>query len=331
MKSPKMLWIAACVALLSTANADAAETPTDVVIVAVGEPGEPQYEKLFTAWAADWRAAAEKSGSTYLEIGLSDREKKAKADREILRESLARLEKSPPQTLWIVLIGHGTFDGKKAKFNLRGADITASELAERLAPIDCRIAIVNCASASGPFVQQLAAPNRAVVTSTQSGYEYNFARFGGYLAQAIGDASGDLDKDGQTSLLEAWLAAAKRTQEYYESDSRLATEHSLLDDNGDGKGTPADWFRGLHLIKKSKDATLPDGTLANQFVLSPAGEAITLTAEQRQQRDELERKLAELRQNKENLSEEEHLAQLQAILVPIAKLYQAAESPSGEQ
>jgi hypothetical protein len=32
--------------------------------------------------------------------------------------------------------------------------------------------------------------------------------------------------------------------EFYEADGRLATEHALLDDNGDSLGTPADFFRG---------------------------------------------------------------------------------------
>ncbi|MCC9607998.1 hypothetical protein LOC68_02200 [Blastopirellula sp. JC732] len=322
-----MLWIVACVALLSGVEAESEKAvPANTVIVAVGEPGEPQYEQMFAEWAARWREATAKSDSKCVEIGLTPREADSKADRDILQATLAELAKDPPQTLWIVLIGHGTFDGKKAKFNLRGADITAADLAERLAPLSCRVAIVNCASASGPFLQQLTGENRAVITSTQSGFEHNFARFGGYLSKAIGDAAGDLDKDGQTSLLEAWLAAAKQTQEYYDSDSRLATEHSLLDDNGDGKGTPADWFRGIHIIKTSKDAALPDGTLANQFILTPSDAKSALPEELRQQRDELERKLAELRQQKETLAEEEYLQQLEAILIPLAKLYQSAEA-----
>ena len=35
------------------------------------------------------------------------------------------------EELWIVFIGHGTFDGRSAKFNLRGPDISADELAAR--------------------------------------------------------------------------------------------------------------------------------------------------------------------------------------------------------
>lgn len=328
-----MIWLAACCALLTGADSEPVKPVEPVastaVIVVVGEPGEEKYEQLFVEWAGRWREAAAKAECRFIGIGppaanLFDRE-----DRDLLRETLASLESNPPETLWIVLIGHGTFDGKKAKFNLRGTDITATEMAEQLTPLSCRTAIVNCASASAPFVNRLSGSNRVVVTATQSGFEYNFARFGGYLSQAIGDASADLDKDGQTSLLEAWLAAAKQTQEYYDSEAQLATEHSLLDDNGDGKGTPADFFRGIHIIKSTKDDTLPDGTFANQFILVPGEEFFVLPDDLRKRRDQLEQQLAQLRQQKGQLAEPEYLLRLEEILVPLAKIYREAARLEG--
>jgi len=54
------------------------------------------------------------------------------------------------------------------------------------------------------------APSEAAVRPGPSGYcrdqerfEQNYSRFGGFLAEAIGGSEADLDKDGQTSLLEA--------------------------------------------------------------------------------------------------------------------------------
>lgn len=321
-----MLWLVACFALMAEveSQAEVAASSTAVIVV-VGEPGEAKYGEMFTEWAARWKEASTKAKSRHVEIGLAERTEGAKTDRELLFETLASLTEEPPETIWLVLIGHGTFDGKKAKFNLRGTDITSAELAEQLQPISARTAIVNCASASGPFVSAIAGPNRVVVTATQSGYEYNFARFGDYLSRTIGDASGDLDKDGHTSLLEAWLAAAKQTQQYYESESQLATEHSLLDDNGDGKGTPFDWFRGIHITKTAKDGTLPDGTFANQFILVPGEDATILSDVLREKRDELERQLAELRQQRQDYSEEDYLKRLEEILIPLAKLYESAD------
>ncbi|MFN3150234.1 hypothetical protein [Bremerella sp.] len=324
-----MIWLMTCALLLAPADESPAPEPADVaIIVVVGQPGEAKYAELFTQWAERWQTAAEKSKANLVTIGLDD---DRQDDAARLEETVAGLVKQPPQSLWLVLIGHGTFDGKKAKFNLRGPDITAADLSQTLAPFSCRMAIINCASASGPFVNKLSGPDRVVISATQSGFEYNFARFGEYLSQAISDTSGDLDKDGQTSLLEAWLAAAKQTQTYYESQSQLATEHALLDDNGDGKGTPADWFRGIYVNKQSKDGSLPDGTLANQFVLIPSEDESQLSTEATRQRDQLELQLAELRLKKSEFSEEDYLARLQEILVPLAKIYQAGEKSEETQ
>ena len=319
-----MNWLLALCAMMNATveQQEVTAPPSTAVIVVVGEPGEEKYEQLFVEWAQHWEETTSKADVKLVSIGPPREKSSEKEDRDLFCEMLTSFEKAPPEALWIVFIGHGTFDGKKAKFNLRGTDITATELGEQLAKIPCKTAIINCASASGPFLTQLSADNRVIVTSTQNGSEQNFARFGGYLASSVGDASADLDKDGQTSLLEAWLAASKQTQEYYETEGQLATEHALLDDNGDGKGTPYDWFRGIHLVKTSKDSSLPDGTFANQFILIPAGASSQLTDEQRKQRDQWEVELAQLRQQKASLSEEEYLSKLEKILLPLAKLYQ---------
>jgi hypothetical protein len=325
-----MTWLALCAAFFLGQENELPDPPppTTTVIVVVGQPGEDTYAEKFEEWAGRWESAAEEGQAQFIGIGRANSPESEETDRDILSRELEQLAKTPPETLWIVLIGHGTFDGKKAKFNLRGPDITAVELGEKLQPLTCRVAIVNCASAGGPFVNQLSGSNRVIVSATQSGFEYNYARFGEYLSQAIADESADLDKDGQTSLLEAWLAASAETREFYERESRLATEHALLDDNGDGKGTPADWFRGIHVIKSSKDNTLPDGTLANQLILVPRGAEADLSLEFRQQRDKLELELASLRREKDKLSEEEYLQQLEAIMLPLAKLYREAAANS---
>ena len=89
-----------------------------------------------------------------------------------------------------------------------------------------------------------------IVTATKSGFEQNFARFGQHLADALADAAADLDGDGQTSLLEAYLTASRATAEFYRQSGRLATEHALLEDTGDGLAMPADWYRGVRPAQK---------------------------------------------------------------------------------
>ncbi|MHC2066250.1 hypothetical protein ACYFX5_02135 [Bremerella sp. T1] len=318
-----MYWMIAALCLLVTLGVSESDSPPGpVVVVVVGEPGEPQYKELFQQWSSNWQEAAERAGKSFHLIGIDSVEVSDKPDVELLNDTLMKLQKKPPQELWLVLIGHGTFDGEKAKFNLRGPDIASTEISDLIGSISCRMAIVNCTSSSGPFLGELSGEQRVVVTATQSGFEYNFARFGGFLSEAIGQASGDLDKDGETSLLEAWIAASKQTSQYYESKSQLATEHSMLDDNGDGKGTPADWFRGVHLAKTSRDESLPDGTLANQFILVPGTEAERLSEDSVLERNKLEKQLADLRQRKGDFTEKEYLDRLETILIPLAKLYE---------
>jgi hypothetical protein len=160
----------------------------------------------------------------------------------------------------------------------------------------------------------------------------NYARFGGYLAGAIADPAADLDKDGQTSLLEAFLIASRRTADFYATEGRLATEHALLDDNGDGLGTPADWFRGVRAVKRAKDGASPDGLRAHQFQLVRGGADAALSAAARARRDDLELSIARLRDLKGSLEEAEYLRRLEPLLLDLARLYEKSEeekAPAG--
>lgn len=317
----------ACLLLIGVAlvnapqvQADDQTPPEQLVILVVGAEGNAEYGEMFREWAYNWQAACETGGAECLAIGL-DPPAGEGTDRETLQQLLARGESLATRQLWIVLIGHGTFDGKVAKFNLRGPDLAAADLAEWLKPITLPTAIVNCASSSAPFLQALSGDNRLVITATRSGHEANFARLGGPLSQAIADPSADLDKDGQVSLLEAWLTASRQVAEFYAADARLATEHSLLDDNGDQLGTPADWFRGVRATRRAKADAPLDGLRAHQFHLIPSPREAALTADQRDHRDKLEQQLEALREEKADLSEEDYYTQLEQILLELAEIY----------
>jgi hypothetical protein len=299
-----------------------AEEPACVLIV-VGTPGASEYEVQFHNWAERWQAAAKQGGAHVIRIGLAD--DGDLSDRERLRRALEE-NAVGNSALWLVLIGHGTFDGREAKFNLRGPDISAAELADWLAAIDRPMAVINTASASGPFLRPLSSPNRIVLTATRSGDEQNFARFGGFLAEAIADPEADLDKDGQVSLLEAFLKASQQTAEFYSSRSRLATEHALLDDNGDGLGTPADWFRGVRAMKRARDGAAVDGPRAHQFHLVRSDREHHLTEELRRRRDQLELAIATLRDEKDRLPEDDYYDRLRDLMLELARLYRDAEN-----
>jgi hypothetical protein len=289
------------------------------VIVAIGAPGDDAYKGVFERWAGHWKKASAAGDARCVEIGGDPN---ATNSLNKLRDALKAETVESPAPLWVVLLGHGTFDGKEAKFNLRGDDLAASEIAEWLRPFHRPIVIVCGFSASGAFLKTLTAPDRVIVSATKSGSENNFARFGGYFSESIAEPAADLDKDGETSVLEAWLAAARRVADFYKNEGRLATEHSLLDDNGDGLGTPSDWFQGVRAVKRSKSNEAPDGLRAHQIHLVASAAERALPAEVRAERDALERDLAKLRESKAAMPEDEYFAKLEAILLRIARLYQ---------
>jgi hypothetical protein len=307
------------------AGAQATGSAKASLIVVVGAGGEEEFGRAFRESAGRWEKAGAAAGAGITMIGMDaagpvpDRERLQKAFAAETREGLSEL--------WIVLIGHGTFDGKEAKFNLRGADVSAGDLSDWLKPFHRPLAIIDTASASGPFLAKLSATNRVVITATRSGHEVNYARFGIFLSESIADPAADLDKDGQVSLLEAFLTASQRTAEYYSGEGRLATEHALLDDNGDGLGTPPEWFRGVRAIKRAKDGAMPDGLRAHQFHLIHGGGDAALSAEARARRDELELAVARLRDRKAALEEVEYYRQLEGLLVEMARLYEAPARP----
>jgi hypothetical protein len=294
---------------------DAATTAS--LIIAVGAGGELTYADAFARWAANWRKAGEAAGAHVHSIDKNETDSLAR-----LRQALEAEPKDGTAELWLVLLGHGTFDGREGKFNLAGDDLTATELTTLLRPFHRPVIVVCGFSASGAFLKPLSGAGRVIITATKTGTENNYARFGGYLSEAIADPAADLDKDGQTSLLEAWLAAAQRTAAYYKDEGRLATEHSLLDDNGDGLGTPPDWFQGVRVVKKSTDRRAPDGLRAHQIHLVPSAAERALSPEVRAERDAIEKELAQLREVKSSMPEEMYFSQLESLLLKLARLYQ---------
>ena len=115
---------------------------------------------------------------------------------------------------------------------------------------------------------------------------------------------------------------ARHVAEFYKTEGRLATEHALLDDNGDNLGTPPDWFRGVRATKAAKDGAPLDGLRAHQFHLIRSGDDLKLPPEARARRDSLEVALSRLRESKKQISEDEYYTKLEALLLEMARLYE---------
>jgi len=320
---------AAAASVAASQVASAGERP--MIIVVTGAGGTDEYRQEFAAWGDRWREISLRSQAEFLEIGREDRAAAANGteptDRQRLEAAISACLTSPASSLWLVLNGHGTFDGQDAKFNLQGPDVSSQELASWLQPLKKTLVVVNCSSSSAPFINHLSGPGRVIITATNSGYEQNYSRFGRYFAHALDDAEADLDHDQQVSLLETFLLAANQTARFYEAEARLATEHGLLDDNGDKLGTGSAFFRGTRVVERPKTGE-PDGRMAHRLILAPGPQGVILSAAQQQRRDLIENALEALRLEKDKLDEDQYYQHLEVLAVQLARLYrEAAERP----
>ncbi len=183
--------------------------------------------------------------------------------------------------VFILLIGHGTFDGVDAKFNLVGPDLESAEWSALLKALPGRVVLVNTASASFPFLERLSGPRRIVVTSTDSPAQRYDTVFAEYFIRALTDPSADLDKNERISVWEAFAAASASVTRHYQQRGQLSTETALLDDNGDGVGnevtTPGD--DGSLSSRTYLDEALPGAQPTDEVLLKLLQRKTTLEAE----------------------------------------------------
>lgn len=308
------------VSTMATESTDKAAEPTTALILVVGAPGTEEYGQQFQDAAGLWEQLADQQGWQTIRIEQSS--ESLGSSKEQLQASIERHANTP--YLWIVLLGHGTFSRNRGKFNLIGSDVSSDELADWLSSASGQVVSVNCFSSSAPFLLKLSGRNRIVISATRSSGEYNFSRFGRFLAESIGDLSVDLDHDASVSLLEAFLAASNRTARFYKEQARLATEHALLDDNGDRVGTSAEFYRGVLPAREAQGEL--DGRRASRVILATGGNHVKFSDALASARELLEEQLDQLRRQKSNLPTEDYYQRLEPLMLELAELYDQAEA-----
>jgi hypothetical protein len=291
--------------------------------VVVGLGGTEEYRQEFH----DWAVALHESLTGRLGLApervrvLSEKPELAPeimGDRSTRENVVAALgdmaaAAGPDDRVLIVLIGHGTARGDEARINLPGPDLSAADFASALSAFGSRtVAFVHTGSASGGFVKPISGPNRVVVTATRTARERNATEFPRFFVDALGGDASDLDKDGQTSLLEAFQYARREVARHYEEGNEILTEHAVLDDNGDGEGT------------EDAQADGPDGRLAATFRL---GLSVTTAVPETDdpvlarlyaERLRIQERLEELQAAREAMSQERYEQELEALLVELA-------------
>ncbi|EDY84186.1 hypothetical protein VDG1235_3816 [Verrucomicrobiia bacterium DG1235] len=303
----------------------ASATRADQLLVIQGAPGESDYAQRFEKAADQWLSLAEEASIPATRIAGSDGEFSTKVR---IQNWITKVASRQQETLWIVYLGHGTFSASGAKLNIAGPDISAEELRTWLEPIKSQLVFVHGGSASAPFLSSLSAPNRVIITATRSGTEQNYARFGELFVHSLRSQRSDIDLDGRVSLLEAFVSASSAVETFYIEAGRLTSEHALLDDNGDARGTPANRFQGLRPVSSSGSNETVDGRLARRLSLLPASGERLLTPDQIEERDALEAQLEILHTRKANLAETEYYSNLEEILTELSKLYLDPETDS---
>jgi hypothetical protein len=309
--------VAAGVACAQTA-ARPAPDPNKFAVIVSGASGDEEYAARFAKWTAELHGAlVGRYGFDETRLTLLTEAPGAKgaarATAEELKRAFAslRTKTTPDSTVFVFLIGHGTFDGRAAKFSLVGPDLSAAEYAGLLDALPARrVVIFNMASASGEFIKPLAGRGRVVVTATRSGQEQNATRFPEHFIAALGSREADADQNGRVSVLEAFDYAARLTAEHYKRAGRLATEHALLEDSGDGVGHPS--------------AEGGDGALArNLYLDSLSAEQAATNAETLRllrERERLEEEVERLKARKAQLAEAEYEAELERVFINLAKV-----------
>jgi hypothetical protein len=220
-----------------------------------------------------------------------------------------RSKMRPDDLLFLMLIGHGSFDGSEAKFNLVGPDLSSAEWAALLKPLPGQIVIVDTTAASFPFLEHLAGPRRVVITATDSVAQQFDTVFPEYFVRALTEPDADLDKNGRVSMWEAFSAASLGVRRYYTQRGQLATERALIDDNGDGVGRE-DRGEGT------------DGSVASRLYLDPDVPGAAPTDEELllllQKRAALQIDSDELKQRRQLMTPLEYQQEFERLMIELA-------------
>ena len=186
----------------------------------------------------------------------------------------------PADVLWVVAMGHAHYDGRKSWLNLPGSDIASDEFAglfEGAAAGEQVFWITT--SVSGFFIKPLSAKGRIVITATEPDLEVNETLFPHALATVLEEppaiAEYDADGDRLITVFDAYVAVVRNVMQQYADQMALPTEHALLDDNGDGRGTELqiDYLPqelgGRTVTVRPVIPTGADGYLAARTLLKP--------------------------------------------------------------
>ena len=290
------------------------------LLIIVGLGGDPETAKTFHRWGNTLAEASQRLGvppdRLVLLMGESvegDARVCGRSTRDEVTKALTKFaaEAGADDLVFITLIGHGQWDGRAAKFNMPGPDMGPEDFEPLLKKLRSKqIVLVNTASSSGPFLEALSAPGRTLVSATRSGAEHYTTLFGGFFVDALNSPTADADKNKRISVLEAFQFAKAEVARAYEREGLLATEHPMLDDDGDKKGSA------------EPSPTAGDGKVAAVLSLGDASnDGLPSDPKLRAlhlERREMERRVEALRLLKDSMDPARYTCELEKLVTAIA-------------
>jgi hypothetical protein len=219
------------VIIMSLLCATRAMAADNYVLIVSGASGGAPYAEKYDGWRTGLVTTL-KTTFGYRDdhvVSLSE------ASREQVQQAFRGLQgrMAADDVLFVVLIGHGTDE----KFNLTGPDMTASDWAAQLKSMPGRAVFVDTTSSSFPFLRQLAAPGRVVITANDSAAQQFETVFPEYFFKAFTDPAADGDKDGRVSILEAFRFASANVRAWFDQHNQLPTERALLEEEEVARAT----------------------------------------------------------------------------------------------
>ena len=310
--------VTAAALLLTLAVASNAAAGDRYALIVTGASGGEAYAQKYSRWRLSFvdtlRGKFHYDPARLVVLAETESAGVKQSTRENVRGALADFRKrmTKDDQLLVLLIGHGTsLDGEDAKFNLVGPDLSATEWSDLLRPLAGRLVFVNTTAASFPFLRKLAGRGRVVLTSTDAAAQQFETMFPEFFIKAFDDAAADLDHNNRVSMWEAFTYASAGVRQWFEQKGQLPTERPLLDDTGAGIG---------------REAQKPgaDGAVARVTYIEPdavlALPSDTVLAGLMRRRADLERQLEELKARKESAPPDQYDADLEKLLVEIARV-----------
>ena len=298
-----------CVALLFallTLLAPASVSAQNYAVVVSGLGGESQFTDQF---AKTGKAVFESLQSLDVQddrvvyLGES-------ATRDTILSAIddiaSRINQDQHSVFSLYLIGHGNADSSGWRFNVSGPDITTEDLIVALNPVKASTQlVVLAASSSGAALDILAQPQRVVVSATKSGGENNAVKFPQFLEQALRVSDADYDRNEILTIAEVFRYVQNQTVQYYEQEKLIAPEHARL--KGDNAADIPVSLLGS--LQNATDDPVVASLLAERLLLEGSFKKLTSA--------------------KSTLSSTDYYAQLEQLLLKIARLQVTIDAATG--